>query len=206
MDSGISHFNGRGCSSIRFRGNRGELFAEGKSWETLARPCALHVLHTAHYTYTAHWAGHTKYSGSWTVWPVYWIGRSLELNAHWGDIESARHVYPPSEILLQTRPLPPRPTIFDIRHVVVHCFPVYNAQTEAQFARSVMHLILTASHDLSWRVPTANLTDMSAVQTLREIWIYCNAKISFGEKYLDFPKQHRHSFLDFNLKSLVTCH
>ena len=163
MDSGIGHFNGRGCSSTRFRGSRGELFAEGKSWETLARPCALHVLHTAHCTLHTHTELGTLNGANGTqntkvethsvaVWPVYWIGRSLVLNAHWGDIESARHVYPPSEILLQSRPLP---TIFDIR-LVVHCFPVYNtsAQTEAHFARSVMHLILTASHNLSWGVPT----------------------------------------------------
>ena len=33
----------------------------------------------------------------------------------------------------------------------------------------------------------ANLTDMSAVQTLPEVWIYCNAKISM-EKNIEIPQ------------------
>ena len=90
----------KGCSSSRFRGNRGELFAEAESCETMAR----RTLATAYCTeqrtgrcteYCT--KQHTESAHCSLDGALNWA----EFAARSADIESARHVCPVSEILVQ---------------------------------------------------------------------------------------------------------
>ena len=106
----------KGCSSSRFRGNRGELFAEAESCETMARRTLATAYCTEQRTVT-HGICSLAQSSTRNLltahWTVHWIGRSLLL---------ARPILNPPDMSAQcrrfccSRVVSPA-TIFNIRQI-----------------------------------------------------------------------------------------